>query len=108
MEYYDRYKKFRVDDTVKQPIPFIKIKESGTDIYILFDKRTMRLDSLSYKYYGDSNFAWLILNANPDLPMYEYLIENGSPLRIPYPLDSAIQRYEKSIENYETTAYKER
>lgn len=105
MEYYDRYKQFRVGDTVKYPLPFFKISETGSDMYIIFDKRTMRLDSLSYKYYGDPNFAWLILNANPGLPMFEYLIENGSSLRIPYPLDSAIQRYEKSIKKYQETHY---
>lgn len=100
MEYYDRYKSFRVDDTVKFPLPFFKIDKGGSDIYVTFDKRTMRFDSLSYKYYGDPNFAWLILNANPELPYFEYLIENGSTIRIPYPLNDAIQRYEQSIKKY--------
>ena len=104
MDYYDRYKKFRVDETVKFPLPFFKIAESGSDIRTRFDKRTMRMDTLSYKYYGDPNYGWLILNANPELPQYEFLIENGSPLRIPYPLASALQRYEDSIAEYEATA----
>lgn len=101
MAYYDRYKQFRIDGAVQFPLPFLKIDKSDSDIYVTFDRQTMRLDSLSYKYYGDPNFAWLILNANPELPMYEYLIENSSTLRIPYPMDSAIQRYEKSIKKYQ-------
>lgn len=103
MEYYDRYKAFRVDGAVEKPLPFLKIKEHSTDIMLYFSKNTMRLDSLSYKYYGDSNYAWLILNANPELPPYEYLIEDGSLLRIPYPLSSAIERYEQSVMKYKSS-----
>lgn len=100
MVYYDRYKDYRVDDFVPGPIPFLKISEAETDIFINFDKNTMRIDSLSYKYYGDPNYAWLILNANPSITPYEYLIENGTRIRIPYPITSALERYEESIENY--------
>ena len=101
MAYYDRYKEFRVDDFVDAPMPFIPIPESDTDIKVVFDGSKMRLDSLSYKYYGDPNYAWLILNANPEVSPYEYLIDNRTELRIPYPISSAIERYEKSIEKYE-------
>lgn len=101
MAYYDRYKEFRVDDFVDAPMPFIPIPESDTDIKVVFDGSKMRLDSLSYKYYGDPNYSWLILNANPEVSPYEYLIDNGTELRIPYPIASAIERYEKSIEKYE-------
>ena len=103
MTYYDRYKSFRVDDFVDKPIPFLRISESDTDITVSFNRDTMRLDTLSYKYYGDPNYAWLILNANPDIPTYEYMIENGTQLRIPYPLASAIDRYERSVEKYQSS-----
>lgn len=103
MAYYDRYKEFRVDDFVTIPLPFLKITEADTDIHIRFDRRTMRMDSLSYKYYGDPNYAWLLLNANPSLTPYEYLIESGQDFRIPYPLSSALERYEKSVEKYKQT-----
>jgi phage tail protein X len=104
MAYYDRYKNFRVDGAVKHPLPFFAIDYGGSDISLFFDRRTMRLDTLSYKYYGDPNYAWLILNANPGLPPYEYLIDDGSPIRIPYPLSDAIARYERSITRYMETA----
>lgn len=100
MEYYDRYSSFRSGGYVAKPLPFLKIKERSTDIYLTFDKDKMRMDTLSYKYYGDPNYAWLILNANPTLPPYEYLIDDATVMRIPYPLDSAIERYEDSIKTY--------
>ena len=93
MAYYDRYQKFRVNGTVK-PVPFIKIPKSSSDVYITFDKSTMRFDNLSYKYYGDPDYGWLILQANPQLGGYEFAIKNGETLRIAYPLSSALNRYE--------------
>jgi len=102
MAYYDRYSKFRSDGQVKL-LPFLKIDEEGSDLYIVFEKDTMRFDNLSYKYYGDPDYAWLILQANPQIGGYEYSILDGTVLRIPYPLSSAINRYEASI-----SAYKER
>lgn len=99
MTYYDRYAKFRNDGKVRI-VPQLKIEKESGDIYLLYDKNKMRLDSLSYKYYGDANYGWLILQSNLELPSMEYLIPDGSPVRIPYPLSSAIARYEQSIENY--------
>lgn len=97
MSYYDRYKFFRKDGFVEPVVPFAKIAKSGTDVILSFDSATMRLDTLSYKYYGDANYAWLILNANPSVSSYEYQIMDGTSIRIPYPLDSALERYEKSV-----------
>ena len=93
MAYYDRYQKFRVNGMVK-PVPFIKISKSSDDLYLTFDKSKMRFDNLSYKYYGDPDYGWLILQANPHLGGYEYSIKDGVQLRIPYPLSSALNRYE--------------
>jgi phage tail protein X len=60
----------------------------------------MRMDMLSYKYYGDPDYGWLILQANPSIPSMEYLIQDGTVIRIPYPLSTAISRYEQSINEY--------
>ena len=98
-EYYDRYKKFRNGgDTSK--IPFIKIEKDSTDMYITFDKSRMRLDNLSYKYYGDANYGWLLMMANPHLGSMEFEIPDNCIFRIPYPLTSALLRYEKKIKEY--------
>ena len=98
MGYYDRYKQFRENGRVRF-VPFIKIAPEASDLTIIFDKERMRLDSLSYKYYGDADYAWLILQGNPHLGGYEFSIENGVLLRIPYPLSSALNRYEIGIRN---------
>lgn len=99
MEYYDRYTKFRSDGNVRI-VPNIRIPNNGSDLYLLYDKTTMRLDTLSYKYYGDPNYGWLILQANPHLPSMEYIIPDGVVVRIPYPLPNAISRYEQAINDY--------
>ena len=97
--YYDRYSKFK-DDGKNQIIPFIKIESSSTDITVIFQKDTMRMDTLSYKYYGDANYGWLIMLANPNFGSLEYNIPDNAVLRIPYPLSTAISRYENAVDKY--------
>ena len=99
-DYYNRYEKFRTDGQVWSKVPFIKIKPSGSDLYITFNKGKMRFDSLSYKYYGDPNYGWLILQANPGLGAYEFNINDNTTIRIPYPLDDAINRYESAANQW--------
>lgn len=95
--YYDRYSSFRIDGGFSK-IPFVEIEKSSTDLYIEFDKSRMRLDALSYKYYGDADYAWLLMSANPHLGSMEFEIPDKAVFRIPYPLTTAITRYEKEIE----------
>lgn len=96
-EYYDRYQKFRENGQVKL-VPFVKLHQNGSDIIITFDKSKMRLDALSYKYYGDPNYGWLILLANPKYGSMEFEIPDGVGLRIPYPLNVAISGYEEQLD----------
>ena len=96
---YSRYKSFIVNGTYKK-VPFIEIPERGTDIYEFYEVGKTRLDNLSYQYYSDPNYGWLILQANPQYNSLEFKLQNNSKLRIPYPLDSAIQRYEEEIKKY--------
>lgn len=95
-EYYDRYKLFR-GNGVSDLVPNLKISIESTDLTVTYDKDKMRMDNLSYKYYGDPNFGWLILLANPRYGSMEFEIENGVELRIPYPLQSALNRYESCV-----------
>ena len=93
---YNRYKLFTVDGK-SLTVPFIKIPFASSDKIVTYVKKRMRLDMLSYKYYGDANYGWLILQANPSLGTMEFEIPDGASLRIPYPLNDALTRYEKSI-----------
>lgn len=96
---YNRYKSFITNGTYKK-IPFIKIPESSSDFFIYYEAGKTRLDLLSYQYYNDANYGWIILQANPHVGSLEFNIEDGARIRIPYPLENAIQLYETEIKNY--------
>lgn len=97
---YNRYKSFISDGTYKK-VPFIEIPISNSDFYVYYEVGKTRLDLLSYQYYGDSNYGWLILQANPHAGSLEYKIPNNTRLRIPFPLENAIQGYEGNIKKYD-------
>lgn len=99
MAYYDRYGKFREGNEFKV-VPGLTIPFSSSDLYITFHKDTMRMDMLSYKYYNDPNYGWLIMMANPHLGSLEFSIPDLSTLRIPYPLQNALKGYEQAISSY--------
>lgn len=96
---YNRYDTFTRDGK-SLIVPFAKIKQTSSDIIITYQKKRMRMDMLSYKYYGDANYGWLILQANPSLGTMEFSIPDNASIRIPYPLNDALKRYEASIANY--------
>jgi hypothetical protein len=99
MNTQSRYNSF-ISDGRCEYVPFIPIIKQSTDYYIIFDKNSMRMDKLSYQYYKNPNYGWLIMQANPELGSLEFLIENGSVLRIPYPLENALKKYEDDILKY--------
>lgn len=96
---YDRYKKF-INNGKWMRIPFIKIPKLLTDKYEYYQVGKTRFDLLSYQYYSDPNYGWLIMQANPQYDALEFMIPPNARIRIPYPLDSALQAYEDGIEQY--------
>lgn len=94
-----RYSKF-IGKRGFEYVPFIPIIKQNTDYYVMYDGENERLDQLSFNYYGDPNYGWLILQANPEYGSLEFLIPNGSILRIPYPFENAISKYNDSIEKH--------
>lgn len=97
---YSRYQSF-INNGAYLKIPFIKIPVSNSDFYAYYEVGKTRLDLLSYQYYGDANYGWLILQANPSIGSLEFKIQNDTKIRIPYPLESALLSYESGIQNYE-------
>ena len=93
---YDRYKRFKKDGKMYK-VPFIKIPKKSSDIYITYNLGKTRLDIVSYQYYGDPNYEWLIMQANPEYGAMEYSIPDGVRLRIPYPLESTLTQYDSDI-----------
>ena len=98
---YNRYKKFSKSGEMKL-VPFAEVPFTEGDRYIRYRRGQTRLDKVSYEHYKDPNYGWLILQANPSVPPLEFLIPDGTLLRIPYPLDIAISNYENSIKLYDT------
>lgn len=96
---YDRYAKFRENGQIKM-IPRIDIPVKGTDKTVLYEWGKTRMDLLSYQYYGDANYGWLIQLANPHYPALEFLIPDKSELRVPYPLDASLRDYEAQVDLY--------
>ena len=96
---YDRYSKVRRDGRIGI-VPHVEIPKNDSDYYDTYERGKTRLDDLSYKYYQDTNYDWLIMLANPEYGSLEFKIPDGTQLRIPYPLATAIQQYNSAIDNY--------
>ena len=96
---YDRYSKVRRDGKIGI-IPHVNIPESESDYYEVYKRGISRLDNISFKYYGDANYDWLIMLANQKYGSLEFNIPDGAQIRIPYPLANAIQYYNTAIDNY--------
>jgi hypothetical protein len=99
VESFDRYSQFRNGKNINL-IPFGKIEKRSSDMYETYIKGVTRLDQLSYKYYGNPDYGWLILQANPHLGSLWYAIDDMSEIRIPFPLATALVDYQKSIDEY--------
>ena len=97
---YDRYNRFTMNGK-SLIVPFIKIAEKDTDLYTYYKVGQTRLDLLSYQYYNDANYDWIILQANPQYGALEYKIPDGARLRIPYPLSTTLVKYNEGIDEYE-------
>lgn len=96
---YNRYKEFTENDNVKA-VPFIKLSNKITDKTEIYKIGVTRIDLLSYKYYNDANYGWLILLANPNLGSLEFNIKNSSQITIPYPLNESLEDYKNQINKY--------
>jgi len=99
-QYYDRYQRFRINNTVKA-LPFIKIPPQSSDVIIEYKNKT-RLDIVSQTYYGAPYYGWLIMSANPQYGGLEFDIPEGSTIRVPFPLINALQNYQQAVDNYDT------
>lgn len=90
-----RYKNIFNIKSASDTIPFVgTIPRMNGDLYITYTSSD-RLDLISNRVYGDPQYWWLILAANGY--QIEFDIENGEVLRVPYPLDDAINSIRKNI-----------
>ena len=97
--YFDRYNSLRGNSDMAF-IPNITIPTSSDDKYEIYKLGESTLDMFSEKYYLDSNYFFLIASANPEYGSLEYLIPDRTVIRIPYPLKTALERYNNAIKDY--------
>lgn len=97
--YNDRYSKFRNNGQM-HTIPGIKIPVESSDKVAIYKQGQSRLDKLSNLYYNNPYSGWIILLANPEFGGLEFNIPDSTPLRIPFPYDSAISRYITEVQNH--------
>ena len=101
---YDRYGFFREEGQIRM-VPFVAIPKKSTDYFEKYILGQTRLDILSHKYYGNPNYDWLIMHANPELGSMEFEIPDNSDIRIPYPLDITLQEYNATLKEYNEINY---
>jgi hypothetical protein len=78
-------------------IPNINIPDKLTDKYIIW-KKGMRLDTISYQYYGNPAYDFLIRHKNGEFGFDEYEWENGVEISIPFPLENTISSIRQEYE----------
>ena len=98
-EYFDRYRNFKENGIVTS-IPGLKIEDSNTDKNVIYKLGETRLDILSQKYYNNPYHGYLIMLANPQYGGLEFNINDRDIIRVPFPFNSAIERYLESVEKY--------
>lgn len=98
---FDRYSSFRNNGSVGM-VPFIEIPVRDSDLYTTYEVNKTRLDLLSYEYYNKTDYGWLILQANPEYGPNEFSIPDKATLRIPFPLDIALDGYINDIKKHMT------
>jgi len=98
-QYFDRYEKFKING-VMTPIPGLKIPLDSRDKSIVYKLGNTRLDIVSQKYYNSPYYGFLIMLANPEYGGLEFNIKDRDIIRIPFPYESAIERYLNQIEIY--------
>jgi hypothetical protein len=95
--YYNRYEQLMSNGKVGL-MPFVSIPTRSTDIFITYKANFTRFDDVSYQYYNSPFFNWLILYANPQYGGLEFDIPDGAVIRIPFPLQQALNDFQQNLQ----------
>ena len=98
---FNRYSKLYRNGTITK-MPPVTINTMATDYHEQYIRGKSRLDNISFNYYGNPDYGWLILLANPNVGGLEFNIPDGTMLRIPFPLELALEDYNNKIEIYDS------
>lgn len=99
--YFDRYSDFRYNGKMR-PLPNLKLDLLSSDKTVIYKLGKTRLDKLSDDYYNSPYCNWLIMLANPEYGGLEFNIPDQAIIRIPFPFESAIDRYITAINKYKS------
>lgn len=97
---YNRYQILNRNGAILK-MPHITLSEKASDYYTVYKRGSSRLDNISYDYYGDAGFDWLILLANQDIADLEFQIPDNATIRIPFPLSDTLEEYSEKINTYD-------
>jgi len=100
MAIYNRYENF-IENGYMKMVPYVDIAVKDTDKYVYYEQGKSRLDLISYQFYGNPDFGWLILQANPEVGSYEFKIPNNTLIRVPYPLSTTLSQYNDALKVYD-------
>lgn len=70
-------------------IPLLRVNDKVTDKFIMW-KKGMRLDTVSYQYYGTPTYDFLIRMKNNQFGIDEYEWPDDIEIIIPYPLENTL------------------
>ena len=98
-KYFDRYESFKINGNMTM-IPGINIEPRASDKQVVYKKGDTRLDKLSQIYYNNPYHGFLIMLANPQYGGLEFDIKDNDVIRIPYPFESAVERYLGQVKIY--------
>lgn len=96
------YEIFRQGETWSS-IPFVAVPNLDTDKQTTYIPGQSLLTKISNFYYGNPYMGKFILAANPEVGPDEFAIEEEVSLRIPFPLDIALQYYKNELQIYLNT-----
>lgn len=96
---YNRYSLLRNNDGTTDTMPFVDLPVNASDKYEYWNSEFSRLDKISYKYYGDATWDWIILLANNQY-VSEFDFPDNYLLKIPFPLMKAKADFEAAIMAY--------
>ena len=99
MPSYDRYSQFRQDGEISI-VPYGEVPPKDTDYFEVYYHGKTRLDILSYQYYNDSSYGWLIMQAK-----YQQMIASYEEKKMERARD-AQDEYYNFITEYPTSKHR--
>jgi len=79
--------------TIYQTVKYPEVPLNPNDIYVIANKGD-RFDILADQYYNDSSLWWVISTANNNVVQSSLYLPEGTQIRIPADVTSAINNFE--------------